>query len=110
MYFKNTSPDDSVTQNGILLFTDDATIQCVAVAVLSVSSDSCFSLSLSATTTVSGLTLNPDQATICVVPADGRYHILFKQSIQSSILRRLALFDIIVLCLCFFAVPSEVHW
>lgn len=58
------------------MFTDDATIQCVAVRVTSDSPGSpdeelCFSLSLSATTTVSGLTLSPAVATVCVVPTEG---------------------------------------
>lgn len=67
---------DSSVQNGTLLFTDDAIIQCVAVSIPSDSlgspdEGSCFSLSLSASNTVSGLTLSPALATVCVVPAGG---------------------------------------
>ena len=68
-------PDDAVTQNGTLLFTDEAAIQCVAVSVSSVSpgstDESCLTLTLSPTTTVSGLTLSPSVATVCKVPAEG---------------------------------------
>ena len=68
--------DDAQTQNGTLLFTDDATIQCVAVSVSSVSAgstdESCLSLTLSAATTVTGLTLSPSLADICVQSADGK--------------------------------------
>ena len=66
---------DAQTQNGTLLFTDDATIQCVAVSVSSVSAgstdESCLSLTLSSATTVSGLTITPYAATICVASPDG---------------------------------------
>ena len=59
-------------------FAVDASIQCVAVSVISISSDvmgeeSCLSLRLSTTTTVNGLTVNPNQASVCVVSANGRY-------------------------------------
>ena len=68
-------PDDAVTQNGTLLFTYEAVIQCVAVSVSSVSAGStnksCLTLTLSPTTTVSGLTLSPSVATVCKVPAEG---------------------------------------
>ena len=61
--------------NDSLLFTDDATIQCVAVSVSSVSpgstDESCLTLTLSTTTTVTGLTISPSEATVCVVSADG---------------------------------------
>ena len=64
-----------MTQNGTLLFTDDATIQCVAVSVSSVSAgstdESCLTLTLSPTTTVTGLTISPSLATICKVLAEG---------------------------------------
>ncbi|CAI8052161.1 Adhesion G-protein coupled receptor V1, partial [Geodia barretti] len=64
------------TQNGTLLFTDDATIQCVAVSVSSVSAgstdESCLTLTLSPTTNVTGLTISPDLATVCVVPIEGK--------------------------------------
>ena len=64
------------TQNGTLLFSDDATIQCVAVSVSSVSAgstdESCLTLTLSPTTTVTGLTISPDVATVCVTSADGK--------------------------------------
>ncbi|CAI8052979.1 Extracellular matrix protein 3, partial [Geodia barretti] len=66
--------DGAMTQNGTLLFTDDATIQCVAVSVSSVSAgstdESCLTLTLSPTTTVTGLTISPDVATVCVTSAD----------------------------------------
>ena len=66
---------DAQTQNGTLLFTDDATIQCVAVSVSSVTAgstdESCLSLTLSAATTVTGLTLSPSLANICVIPVEG---------------------------------------
>ncbi|CAI8052156.1 hypothetical protein GBAR_LOCUS28548, partial [Geodia barretti] len=62
------------TQNGTLLFSDDATIQCVAVSASSVSAgstdESCLTLTLSPTTTVTGLTISPDVATVCVTSAD----------------------------------------
>ena len=65
-----------MTQNGTLLFTDEASIQCVAVSVSSVSAgstdESCLTLTLSPTTTVSGLTLSPSVATMCVASADGK--------------------------------------
>ena len=68
-------PDGAMTQNGTLLFSDDATIQCVAVSVSSVSAgstdESCLTLTLSPTTTVTGLTISPDVATVCVTSADG---------------------------------------
>ena len=64
------------TQNGTLLFSDDATIQCVAVSVSSVSAgstdESCLTLTLSPTTTVTGLTISPGVATVCVTSADGK--------------------------------------
>ena len=64
------------TQNGTLLFSDDATIQCVAVSVSSVSAgstdESCLTLTLSPTTTVTGLTISPYVATVCVTSADGK--------------------------------------
>lgn len=63
--------DDALVQNGTLLFTDEATIQCIAVSVFSTADDSCLSLSLSSPTTVSGLTLSPALATICVIPTEG---------------------------------------
>ena len=67
--------DDAQTQNGTLLFTDDATVQCVVVSVSSVSAgstdESCLSLTLSAATTVTGLTLSPSLANICVIPVEG---------------------------------------
>lgn len=63
--------DDALVQNGTLLFTDEATIQCITVLVISTADDSCLSLSLSSPTTVSGLTLSPALATICVVQTEG---------------------------------------
>ena len=66
---------DKAVQNGTLLFTDDATIQCVAVSITSVppgsNGESCLSMSLSTTSTVSGLTISPSLATICIVPTEG---------------------------------------
>ncbi|CAI8052157.1 hypothetical protein GBAR_LOCUS28549, partial [Geodia barretti] len=66
--------DGAMTQNGTLLFTDDATIQCVAVSVSSVSAgstdESCLTLTLSPSTTVTGLTISPSLATICKVLAE----------------------------------------
>ena len=70
-----TATDQSTVEDGTLLFTDDATIQCIAVSLSSVTpgsnEESCLSLSLSATSTVSGLTLNPSVSTICVVSIEG---------------------------------------
>ena len=66
---------DLVIQNGTLLFTEEATIQCVAVLVSSVTpgstDESCLTLTLFETTNFTGLTLNPSTAAICVVSADG---------------------------------------
>ena len=71
-----------MTQNGTLLFTDEAAIQCVAVSVSSVSAgstdESCLTLTLSTTTTVSGLTLSPSLATVCKVPAEGELYMFWK--------------------------------
>ena len=71
---------DAETQSGTLLFTDDATIQCVAVSVSSVTAgstdESCLSLTLSSPTTVSGLTLSPSLGTVCKVLTDGKINIL----------------------------------
>ena len=57
-----------MVQNGTLLFTDDATVQCVAVN--SPDGMSCFSLRLSTDSAVTGLTLSPALATLCVVSTD----------------------------------------
>lgn len=65
--------DDATVQNGNLLFTDDATIQCVAVNIPSSPDEMpCFSMRLSAENTVTGLTLSPALATICVASPQGR--------------------------------------
>ena len=62
---------NAVVQNGTLLFTDDATVQCVAVnSPNSPDGMSCFSLRLSTDSDVTGLTLSPALATLCVVPTD----------------------------------------
>ena len=78
-YYLTLPAVDSTTQNGTLLFTDDATIQCVAVSVSLLSpgstDESCLTLTLSTTTTVTGLTLSPFEATVCVVYADGECSI-----------------------------------
>lgn len=67
--------DNVETQNGDLLFTDDALIQCVAVSVSSVTAgttdESCLTVTLSTSTTVTGLTISPSLATVCKVPAEG---------------------------------------
>ena len=68
---------DLTVQNGTLLYTDEATIQCVAVSVPSKSPGSpdeelCFTLSLSASSTVGYLTLSPAIATVCIVPTEGK--------------------------------------
>ena len=56
------------------MFTDDATIQCVTVSITSVSLGSAdLTLSLAATSTVTGLTPSPSLATVCVVPVEGEY-------------------------------------
>ena len=74
MHSQNTGGTTTV-QNGTLLFTDDATIQCVAVSVMSVAlgsnEESCLLLRLSETSIVSGLTISPSLATICIVPTAG---------------------------------------
>lgn len=82
--------DDSVFQNGTLLFTDDATIQCVAVSVSSICSDAtdeeaCLTLTLSTMTTVSGLSLSPDRATICLVSMDGKHPVYMTSIIYNFI-------------------------
>ena len=75
---------DMQTQSGIVSFMDDATIQCVAVSVSSVNAsstgESCLTLTLSTTSTVSGLTISPSSASICVVSADGIKHTLLAYS------------------------------
>jgi hypothetical protein len=63
--------DESAVQNGTLLFTEDATVQCMAVSLPPVTSglpggESCLSLRLSVTSIVGGLILSPDLATLCV--------------------------------------------
>ena len=70
------SAADTTVQNSTLLFTDDTAIQCIAVSLSSVTAgplneESCLSLNLSVTSSVSGLTLNPSLATICIVPSEG---------------------------------------
>lgn len=62
------------------MFTDDAITQCVTVSVTSVSSvsgndESCLSFRLLPATSMDGLTLYPDEASVCVVPTDGKYRV-----------------------------------
>lgn len=61
-----------MVQNGTLLFTDDAAVQCVAVnSPYSPDGMSCFSLRLSTDSPVTGLTLSPALATLCAVSTEG---------------------------------------
>lgn len=62
---------NAVVQNGTLLFTDEATVQCVAVN--RPDGMSCFSLRLSTESVVTGLTLSPALATLCVMSTEGRF-------------------------------------
>ena len=67
---------DTTVQNGTLLFNDNTAIQCIAVSLTSVThgspnEESCLTLSLSVTSSGSGLTLSPSLATICVVSTEG---------------------------------------
>lgn len=72
MYLQMVTGDATV-QNGTLVFTDDATVQCVAVnSPNSPDGMSCFSLRLSTESAVTGLTLSPAMATVCVVSTEGR--------------------------------------
>ena len=68
-----TGTAESMVQDGAIVFTDAATTQCIAVSLSLPSPDgeSCLSLSLSATSSVNGLTLSPSMATICVVSNEG---------------------------------------
>ena len=76
MCTSHTTTDESAVQNGTLLFTEDATVQCMAVSLTPVTSglpggESCLSLRLSVTSTVGGLILSPDLATLCVFSTAG---------------------------------------
>ena len=63
---------ESTVQNGTIVFTDDATIQCIAVSLSSFSPNGeCLSLSLSAASSVDGLTLSPSVTIICVISIEG---------------------------------------
>ena len=63
-------------QNDTLLFSDDASTQCVAVSVASVSPESCLTLTLAESTDVTGLTLSHSTATVCVVSVEGEFKAL----------------------------------
>ena len=67
---------ESTAQNGSVHFNDDATIQCVPIPITSVSpseEEECFTFNMSSVTSVSGLTLDPAQATVCVFPIEGEH-------------------------------------
>lgn len=59
------------------ILSDDALIQCVPIAITSDSvvepGEECFTFTISTTTSVAGLTLNPSETEICVSDSEGYF-------------------------------------
>ena len=63
------APGDYTAINGSFHITDSNTEQCVNISVLSdndVEGDECLNYTISTDSTVPGLSLSPDTATICI--------------------------------------------
>ena len=69
-------PDDYTALNDSFQISSSALLQCVPISITSDSVEEtgqeCFSFSLSTATTISGLTLSPSGAEICISDAEGR--------------------------------------
>ena len=64
------APNDYSSVSGNFDMTDSNTVQCIPITIISDSitetSDECFTYTISATSSVAGLTLSPATATICI--------------------------------------------
>ena len=68
--FCNTAPDDYTEKSGSFDITDTAMMQCVSIPITSDSVDEpeekCFTFTITSVSSVPGLTLSPNVATVCI--------------------------------------------
>ena len=81
------APSDYTAQSGSVTVTDGAQLQCIPISIVSSSSTEqdveCFTFSTSAADTVTGLTVDPAQASVCIIDRNGEQcttwmHITYK--------------------------------
>ena len=71
------APGDFTDASGTLTVSEDDTIDCVSITIISDSEDEddreCFAFAIS-TTTTDGVSLKTTQATICITDDDGKHY------------------------------------
>ena len=72
-----TAGNDYTSLSGFVTITDDVTFQCISVLIQSDSSSEqdteCFTFRISVADTVSGLSVDPAQASVCIIDQGGKY-------------------------------------
>lgn len=71
-----TATSDYTARSGQVTIAEDALLQCVSIPIRSDSFSEdmeCFTFEINARTTVSGLTVNPNEAEICIVDTNCEY-------------------------------------
>jgi len=75
-----TAPNDYTSRTGNFYIDDGTSSQCYSISIISDSVDEkeeCFTVSISISYSRSGLTVNPQTATICINDDDGMHAIYF---------------------------------
>ena len=76
-----SAPSDFTAASGTLTITEDGSVKCVSITIISDSEDEddreCFAFAIS-TTTTDGVSLETTQATICITDDDGVLYISIK--------------------------------
>ena len=69
-----SAPSDFTSASGTLTFTEDGSVECVSITIISDSEDEddkeCFIFAIS-TTVTEGASLDTTQATVCITDDDG---------------------------------------
>jgi len=75
------APEDYTAINGTLQMSEDALVQCVPIPIsldnVEEPEEECFTYSILSPSEVAGLTLNPNETTICITDKEG--NLRFKQ-------------------------------
>ena len=69
------APSDYAAQSGSVTMTDGAQLQCIPISIVSSSTTErdveCFTFRISAADTVTGLTVDPARASVCIIDRNG---------------------------------------
>ena len=79
MYYIYIATSDYAARSGEVTINEDDTRQCISIPIYTDSTTEslqCFSFQISLSNTVNNLTVDPDEASICIVDKNGKNHAI----------------------------------